>query len=66
MRYFTLAIREEGVWAPQFGDYQRSTVKDEMGEYSDHDVKSCDMKIVVSEDDQASIDAAIRELNNNG
>lgn len=63
MKYYTLAIREEGVWAPQHGDYSRSAVRDEMDEHSDRGVKSCDMRIVHSGETQEEIDAAILRLN---
>lgn len=62
-RYFTLAVREDGVWAPQWGDYDRAAVVAELEDYRDHDVKRKDLKIVVSGDAQDQINAAIARLN---
>jgi hypothetical protein len=60
--YFTLAVREDGRWAPQFGDYSRSVVAEELDDYLSRDVRRGDLKVVRSGDTQASIDAAIAEL----
>ena len=60
--YYTLAIREEGRWAPQFGDYDKATVEQEaVDSYFEH--RALDRRIVKSADDRASIDAAIARLN---
>lgn len=64
-RYFTLVVREAGVWAPQFGDYDREVVEEEreVSLYSDSTLRRADCKIITSGDRQADIDAAIAKLN---
>lgn len=60
--YYTLAIREHGRWAPQFGDYERSVVAQEARDgYSQR--RASDRKIVASLPDCDAIDAAIATLN---
>lgn len=62
--YYTLAVRDGDTWSPQFGDYSRSTVKDELDDWVDSGNftrKRC--KIVTSGDTQAEINAAIAKLN---
>jgi hypothetical protein len=62
--YFTLAAREpDGVWAPQFGDYDRQCVAAELDDYAQHDYRRKDLKVVKSFDDQASINKAMAALN---
>jgi hypothetical protein len=61
--YFTLAVREDGIWAPQFGDYDRETVEFELEDYLDHDHKRRDLKIVKSSVRPADVAAAIARLN---
>jgi hypothetical protein len=63
-RYFTLAVRDDGRWAPQFGDYDRSVVADELNDYVDsHDYRRKDLRILTTTDAQAAIDAAVAALN---
>lgn len=62
-RYYTLAVREDGVWSPQFGDYSRATVHEEMADMLDHDVRRKDLKVIETDDTQVSIMAAIERLN---
>ena len=62
-KYFTLAVRTDGKWSAQFGDYDRATVQDELTDYRDHDMKAKDLRIVISGDRQSDIDAAIAKLN---
>lgn len=64
--YYTLAVREDGTWTPQFGDYSRKVVQDEMLDYRDHDHKAKNLRIVTSGDTQAEINAATSALNGNG
>jgi hypothetical protein len=63
--YWTLAIRESGVWAPQFGDYDREVVEQERLDVLDgYDPPlKRDTKVIKSGDLQADIDAAIAKLN---
>lgn len=63
--YFTLAIYEDKVWSPQFGDYSHSVVADERDDsWSDLPIKAT--KILKTNDDQASIDFAVQALNAKG
>ena len=50
-RYYTLAQRVDGNWYPQFGDYDRSVVQDELQDYRDHDVRAKDLMIVTCDDE---------------
>ena len=58
--YYTLAVKEDGQWKPEFGDFDKEVVKDEMEDCAD---EWCDMKIIKSGVDQAAIDAEIAKLN---
>jgi len=60
--YYTLAVRAEDQWWPEFGDYDLKTVDEEMDCLSD-DYKRKDLKIIATLDDQQSIDSKIAELN---
>lgn len=62
MKYFTLAVKTGNAYFPDFGDYDHEVVQDERAdriESGDRDR----MRIVSSQDDQASIDEAIAKLN---
>lgn len=62
--YYTLAIRRDGKWSPEFGDYDRDNVNDEWESYFHGDcVPRDDLRIVTSGDAQADVDAAIAALN---
>jgi hypothetical protein len=61
--YFTLAIREDGRWSPQFGDYERAVVAQEIRDCYAH-VRKPDRKIVKSDPDCDAINAALAALNN--
>lgn len=65
-KYYTGLTRDDGVWSPQFGDYDRQVVEDEM----EDSFIAChapyakrDLKIIVTGDAQADIDAAVAKLN---
>lgn len=68
-KYYTLIDRQiGGKWAPQFGDYDRSVVADELlyhkdtAEYDDAGI--IEWKILATKDDrQETINAAIAALN---
>lgn len=62
-KYYTLAVRENGVWGAQFGDYDKETVEDERADYLDHDHKARDLKVIKSGDGRVAIEAAIAKLN---
>lgn len=62
--YYTLAVREDGRWAPQFGDYDKDVVKDEMWDtYLDEGYSPKDLKILRTDEAQSAINAAIAQLN---
>jgi len=66
--YYTLAIREQGRWSPQFGDYKRAIVEQEERDNYTRDadgepILKRDRKIVRSAPDCDAIDEAIRQLN---
>lgn len=61
--YYTLAVREDGVWGPQFGDYDRETVVDEKINYQDHGYSARDLKIIRTADTQAAINEQIAAMN---
>lgn len=51
-KYFTLFIRHDGMWSPEFGDYDRDVVYQERCDYLDSSdgIKAKDMKIVSHDD----------------
>lgn len=57
--YFTLIVKRDDLWCPEFGDYDHSVVVDESMEYSD-DEKT---RVIASGDSQPDIDAAVKALN---
>ena len=62
--YFTLFIRENGRWAPQFGDYSVFVVRQEKSDrYDNGEAKIKDMKIVPTVDTQEAINRACDRLN---
>lgn len=58
-KYYSLVVKENGVFALQFGDYNKQVVIDER----EDSYEGCKTKIICTKPDQASIDAAIKELN---
>jgi hypothetical protein len=69
-KYFTLVVKEpNGPWSPQFGDYERDTVVEEMADYKQHVGQGCSFekgtkfKIVTTGETQAAIEAAVAKLN---
>lgn len=63
--YYTLAIRQEGRWSPQFGDYSRAVVAQEARDAyaSGAPIHAHDRKIVKSAPDCDAIDEAVASLN---
>ncbi|WP_316235074.1 MULTISPECIES: hypothetical protein [unclassified Bradyrhizobium] len=63
--YYTLVSRETkgSPWVIEFGDYSRAVVADERNDMKDGDYCDHAFKILTTLDDQASIDAAVAELN---
>lgn len=60
--YWTLFIREDGRWSPQFGDYSKAVVVQEMRDSWD-EYQRRDRRIVCTDDTQEAINAAEAELN---
>ncbi|WP_313196217.1 hypothetical protein [Shinella zoogloeoides] len=62
--YFTLAVREDGRWFPEFGAYDREDVVSEMDDYHYHGTKRKDMKVLKLADARTkTMEAAIAALN---
>lgn len=64
--YFTLVTIDGSPgcrWAPEFGDYDCTTVEDERDDYLDKGWKRRELKIITTGDTQADIDAAVAALN---
>jgi hypothetical protein len=66
--YYTLAIREQGRWTPQFGDYDRAIVaQEEQDSYrfdpAGQPIRKLDRKIIKTDPDCDAIDAGIAALN---
>jgi hypothetical protein len=57
--YYTLLVKRDNLWSPQFGDYDKEVVKDE--EYDCYDTEKT--RIICTKDDQVSIDAAVKVIN---
>lgn len=63
-KYYTLCIREDGIWAQQFGDYDRMTVSFEVDCLRERgSIKKGDYKILTTGPKQADINAAVAALN---
>lgn len=63
-RYYTLVELVGGKWSPQFGDYSREVVAQEIVDRADSDMRPRRFyKIVVSDDKQTSINATVAKLN---
>ena len=60
--YYTLVVRENDQWSPQFGDFNKEVVNDEMddsyGEY-----KKKDLRVICTSESQEQIDTEVRNLN---
>lgn len=62
--YFTLVCREDGVWSPQFGDYNRDVVIAERDHYKEAGTyKAKDMVIIKTPAETIYVNARIAELN---
>lgn len=64
-KYHTLALwdRDNSFWAIEFGDYSKADVKQERKDILDKgDLKAHEAIIVTTDDDQASITAAVAAL----
>lgn len=65
-KYYTLVTKDaDGRWSPQFGDYVRSVVKEELAHYREsYGYKRDELKIIeTSSERQQEINHAINSLN---
>ncbi len=63
--YYTMVVKYGDTWGPEFGDYDRQVVLDQIiDEYPD--ATPNEARMIVSKDDQRSIDATIAFLNMTG
>lgn len=60
--YYTLAIRIDGQWSAEFGDFDRRTVKDER-DHARSEFKAKDLRIIKHAPTHEATLAAIAELN---
>jgi len=62
--YWTLAVKElGGKWTPQFGDYDRAVVQQELEDTKDDWSKGSQFKIIKSGGGRKEIDAAVASMN---
>lgn len=63
--YWILIVREEGIWAQEFGDYVKSVVVQERQDYLDSrlDFKARDVRIVCCMNTDEDILRVVREFN---
>lgn len=62
--YFTLAVQEpQGKWSPQFGDYDRDLVVQELQDQKSDWPKGTHFKVVHSGPSQSEINAKIAAMN---
>lgn len=62
-RYFTLVVKGDGRWSPEFGDYDRDVVVAEVDDYRSQGYTAGRLKIIETADAQTAIDTAVRRLN---
>jgi len=66
--YYSLLVREpDGLWAPQFGDFDRAVVAQEGDDMKESGswVKGSKLKIIAHVSGQAELNKAVAELNAN-
>lgn len=61
--YYILAVKTDGQWTMEFGDYARSVVVDEFDDYLEHDYRRADLKIVRTSDTQSDVTNCLAKLN---
>ncbi len=62
-KYYSLLVKLDNRWSPQFGDYVRKVVADEGDDTKHHYPKGTKMKIICTGDTQASIMAEVTRMN---
>lgn len=64
MKYYSLIVRGgNGVWFPEFGDYDKQVVADEKADMMDRGIHRTDVAIIMTEDSQDAIMAGVRKYN---
>ncbi len=62
-QYHSIITREDGKWSPQFGDFDKEVVKQEMEDSYRENFKAKDRKIITTGSSQKDINDAIAKLN---
>jgi hypothetical protein len=65
-QYYTMIVRTpDQLWSPEFGDYSRAVVAEEMADQKRNGgwPKKTKFKIIKTADDQKSITAAVEAMN---
>jgi hypothetical protein len=62
-RYWTLAVRHDGRFFPEFGSFVRGEVIAKMSEWRRKGVRRIDLKIIASDPDPAAISKAVEAMN---
>lgn len=60
--YYTLIVREDGQWIPEFGDFDKAIVRSELQDYRDRGTRAGDLKIIKHYDSPAGRAALANEL----
>jgi hypothetical protein len=62
-RFWTLAIRDDGRFFPEFGSFVRGEAIAKMSEWRRKGVRRSNLKIIASDPDPAAITQAVEALN---
>jgi hypothetical protein len=62
-RYWTLAVRHDGHFVPEFGSFVRSEASAEMSDWRRKGFRRSELRIVASDADLATIEKAVEALN---
>jgi len=61
--YYTLIEKTDGLWSPQFGDFDREVVEDEKQDYIDSGSRAKNLRIIQTSPEQEYIDRRIAMFN---
>jgi hypothetical protein len=61
-RYWTLAVRHNGSFVPEFGSFVRGEAIAEMSKWRRRGFRRVDLKIIASDADKAAIEKAVEVL----
>jgi hypothetical protein len=62
-RFWTLVIRRDGRFCPEFGSFVRGEAIAKMSEWRRNGVRRCDLKIIASDPELAAITKDLEALN---